>query len=356
MAETCGSSKGTDRRYIIIGAGAIGGTIGGRLAQAGHSVVLVARGEHLSVLRKRGLELVDPDGSRVLRIPAVGDPSELTLAPGDVLVLTVKSQDTLATLETWASAPVQGGGTAAERLPLLCAQNGVENERVALRRFASVYGVCVWLPAVHLQPGHVAARSAPVTGVLELGRYPAGADDLIREVARELSASGFSARVRADVMRWKYTKLLRNLGNAIDAAVAPGHATEALHERTAAEAQTVLKAAGIAVVSHAEVEVRRADITVSRPVPGLEEVGSSSWQSLVKGRRTIEADYLNGEIALLGRLHGVGTPINSALQQIANALAHKGATARSLPLEDIEHKLAATTADVASNDNLETSS
>jgi 2-dehydropantoate 2-reductase len=61
-------------RYIVIGAGAIGGTIGGRLAQAGHEVVLVARGPHLDTLRARGLKLAAPEGTSTLGIPAVGGP------------------------------------------------------------------------------------------------------------------------------------------------------------------------------------------------------------------------------------------------------------------------------------------
>ena len=46
--------------------------------------------------------------------------------------------------------------------------------------------------------------------------------------------------------------------------------------------------------------------------------GASSWQSLARGTGSIEADYLNGEIVLLGRLHGVATPVNAALQRLAN--------------------------------------
>jgi 2-dehydropantoate 2-reductase len=96
-------------RYIIVGAGAIGGTIGGRLFEAGHEVVLVARGPHLDALRARGLRLVTPDGEAALPIPAVGGPGELDLRDGDVLVLAVKTQDAEAVLAEWAWRPVRGG-------------------------------------------------------------------------------------------------------------------------------------------------------------------------------------------------------------------------------------------------------
>ncbi len=107
-------------------------------------------------------------------------------------------------------------------------------------------------------------------------------------------------------------------------------------EAATAEAQSVLRAAGIDAASAAEEEQLRSSIDLSREVPGLVEAGSSSWQSLVKGSRSIEVDYLNGEIVLLGRIHGIRTPINSALQRIANDFAHNGAAPRSWSIEQMQ--------------------
>jgi 2-dehydropantoate 2-reductase len=82
-------------RYVIIGAGAVGGTVGGYLAKAaeaaknGTEVVLVARGAHLEALRTTGLRLATPSGLHTYRLPAVGGPEELDLRTGDVLVLAV---------------------------------------------------------------------------------------------------------------------------------------------------------------------------------------------------------------------------------------------------------------------------
>lgn len=105
-------------RYIIIGAGAVGGVVGGRLAGAGCEVVLVARGAHQVALRERGLRLRVPDGEFVQRLPVVGGPAELgELRADDVLVLAVKTQDSEAALRAWGPAPVAGGGTAAMGAP-----------------------------------------------------------------------------------------------------------------------------------------------------------------------------------------------------------------------------------------------
>jgi 2-dehydropantoate 2-reductase len=332
-------------RYIVIGAGAVGGTIGGRLYDAGHEVVLVARGDHARALRANGLRLELPDGDRVLPVPVVEGPDELTPRDGDVLVLAVKTQDTAGALDRWA-----GFG---DRPAVVCAQNGVENERLALRRFRDVYGMCVWLPSSYLEPGVVQAPCGPLTGILHVGRFPAGADDRARRIAADLDGSGFAAPVSETVMAWKYAKLLSNLGNAIEAVCGPAASSGApgnpedpedpedpgtgsgdeggelaglrddLAARARAEGAAVLDAAGIAYVSVAEQARVRGARVEPRPVKGRTRGGGSSWQSLVRGTGSIESDYLNGEIVLLGRSVGVPTPVNEALQRTANRLARE---------------------------------
>src|SRR5215472_17240681 len=212
-------------RYIIIGAGAVGGTIGGCLFQGGHEVVLVARGAHLDALRRDGLRLATPLGTEVLPIPAVSGSSEVGLRHDDVLILTTKTQDAESLLAEWAWQPVTGdahGAVAADVVPVVCAQNGVASERFALRRFQHVYGMYVRLPATHLEPGTVVAQGAPLAGLLQVGRYPAGADPTIERIAADLANSRFLAPVSTDVMRWKYAKLLDNLGNAIESLCGRG--------------------------------------------------------------------------------------------------------------------------------------
>jgi 2-dehydropantoate 2-reductase len=303
-------------RYLIIGAGAVGGTIGGRLFEAGHEVVLVARGANAEALRDRGLRVELPDRDLELAVPVAAGPQELTPRPDDVLVLSVKTQDTVAALETWAAY--------GEDLPVVCAQNGVANERMALRRFRSVYGMCVWLPSSHLEPGVVRAPCAPLTGILHLGRAPSGSDGVARRIAADLEASGFAAPVSDEVMAWKYTKLLANLANSVQAVCGDSQddvPVRELADRARAEGEAVLKAAGIAYVSAEEYARVRGDRMRLMPVKGEERAGGSSWQSLVRGTGSIEADYLNGEIVLLGRTHSVPVPVNEALQRVANRFA-----------------------------------
>jgi 2-dehydropantoate 2-reductase len=320
-------------RFMVYGAGAIGGAIGGRLFEAGHDVTLVARGDHLWALRDDGLTLVSPDGSATLRPPAVGHPAEADLRDGDVVILAMKSQDTAAALADLAPHAPPG-------VRVLCAQNGVDNERVTLRFFPHVYAVAVMLPATHLHPGVVVAHLAPTTGLLDLGRYPEGVDAVAEEVSAALSGATFGSQARQDIMRWKYRKLILNLGNAVEAVCGPEAARSTLLVRMArAEGEACLQAAGIDAVSIEDDKTRRGDLFQLRQVPGHERQGGSSWQSLARGLRSIETDYLTGEIVLLGRLHRVPTPVNELLQRLANRMVAEGRPPGTVAAEDVLARL-----------------
>ncbi len=213
----------------------------------------------------------------------------------------------------------------------------MENERLALRRFARVYGMCVWLPSTHLEPGRVSAAGSPRSGMLHLGRYPHGADDLAERISADLTSSYFDAPVTDRVMAWKYAKLLSNLGNALEAVAGPidGELRTQLWQRVQAEGRAVLAAAGVGHPSEEEQRAKRGDRVTLVPLDGEERGGGSSWQSLARGTGDIEADFLNGEVVLLGRLHGVPTPVNAALQRLAGVFAREGRPAGSLPGTDL---------------------
>ena len=319
-------------RFVVYGAGAIGGVVGARLDQSGHEVVLIARGAHREAIARDGLVLHAPEGSSVHRLPVLGDPGELDWRADDVVLLTTKSQDSVAALERLEAA-------AGPQVAVVCAQNGVANEREALRRFARTYSVCVQLPAGHLEPGVVVAFSGPLAGSLDIGCHPHGLDDLAAEIARAFVASGFESVPRADIARWKYAKLLRNTQNAVRALCGPAPAGDELERRAREEAEAVLAAAGIDYVPGAEYDARHERIVTVRPVEGQARTLGSSWQSLARGAGSIEADHLNGEIVLEGRLHGVPAPVNELLRAAANDAARRGAPPGSVSEDDLLARL-----------------
>ncbi|HEY5821419.1 MAG TPA: 2-dehydropantoate 2-reductase N-terminal domain-containing protein [Propionibacteriaceae bacterium] len=324
-----------DRRYIIIGAGAIGGAIGGRLALAGLDAVLVARGAHLTALQSDGLRIRTPTEDFVVRPPAVGGPAELALRPNDVFVLSTKTQQANEALLAWADVDVRDGdrvvGTAGEVLPILTALNGVAAEAMAQRYFRRVFGVCVWMPAVHLVPGEVIIRSTPLSGLLHVGPVPARGreeGELLADVARDWAAANYDVRLPAEVMPWKYRKLISNIGNVFQALVSRNGDWRPLATAAEAEARQVLDAAGIAFTNDADESAARAAGFTMQPVPGVvDDPGGSTWQSLVRGTGNVETDYLNGEIATIAHRIGTAAPLNATLA----TLARRAAARRSQP-------------------------
>ena len=328
-------------RYVILGAGAIGATIGGLLTEAGCDVALVGRGEHAAVVKRDGLVLAMPD--RVIRLPIpMLTMDQLRLSGADVLILAVKSQDTAQVLNQLAAVGVQDGASLTD-IPVFCAQNGVANEDAALRCFSNVYGVCVSLPATHLEPGVIEASGSPVSGVLQLGRYPAGGpDDLAHAVAADLDRGRLTCFVRADVMAWKRAKLLSNLGNALQVLCvgavewrartdgAPGEVVARLR----AEASTCFAAAGWTVTDSRTYRAGAGGFQIV-PVGGRSRDGGSTWQSVERGLPTVETDFLNGEVVRLGRLYGVPTPVNGAVQARMREITRRSLTPGSLEPGDL---------------------
>ncbi|MDP6344966.1 MAG: ketopantoate reductase C-terminal domain-containing protein, partial [Alphaproteobacteria bacterium] len=209
------------------------------------------------------------------------------------------------------------------------------------RRFRRVYAMLVYLPANALEPGVVQTHALETIGVLDAGVYPQGTDDLIAEVTGALTAARFSAVPNPTVLRFKYAKLLMNLGNAISAVSPPGEAATEIRRQLQAEGRACLDAAGIDLASREEVRERRGELIRMGEIDGQGRQFGSSWQSLTRGTGDIEADYLNGEIVLLGRLHGVPTPANAVLQRLANTLAREHAPAQSIPLAELQRRISA---------------
>ena len=136
-------------------------------------------------------------------------------------------------------------------------------------------------------------------------------------------------------MRWKYQKLLLNLSNVVEAACGPDARGSEVARLALREALACFDAAGIAFASRDEDRARRGELLQMHDVGARGRGGGSSWQSLARGTGTIETDYLNGEITLLGRLHGTPTPVNATLQQVARRLAATGAPPGSMTPDEL---------------------
>jgi 2-dehydropantoate 2-reductase len=319
-------------RYAVVGAGSVGILLAARLAAAGRDVAAVPRGGSAGSV---SFAVITARGREEHQVTTVGW-DELTDHDDVVTLLSTKSQDTAVALTAKASANVSG--------PVVCVQNGVDNERQALRFGPEVFGGLLLCPVTRIAPFTVRNHASPTYGVLDIGRWPDAngvVDPLAAAIAADLQAAGLSSRAVPDITRWKYAKLLQNVLNAVDAACGWRARVGPLADRVVAEARACLEAAGIGRVGPHELRTRSAGYSDYVAVDGVTFAGSSTAQSLANNAGSVEVDYLNGEICLLGRLHGVPTPANALMQQVCTRLAATGASPGELRLDELTARLQA---------------
>ncbi len=320
-------------RFIIYGAGAIGGIIGGHLYRTGRNVILVGNKSHVDRINEAGLKLLTPKETYVLKIPACKRAEDLApFREDDIVFLTVKSQHTTLCLGQLKNA-------GAERsLPIFCAQNSITNEPAATRVFDNVYSMMINLPGIFLHPGEVIHPITGNGGFIEVGRYPHGTDELTQMVSSYLNAAGFVCKVNEWVMRAKAAKCLLNLGNSLEAITdGKGDADEFIRA-TRREAEEVWKLTGIEWEDFEDYERRVKAIRGTNKMPkGYESENkrSSTWQSLIRETGNIEVEALNGDIVKLGRSLGVETPYNEILWKVAEEMAVKGEKPGRYTAEDL---------------------
>lgn len=304
-------------RVVVIGAGAIGAPIAAQLFERGHPAVLVARGRNFEATVKGGVEVATPHHTRRSKVDVVEGIASLTWEPDDVAVLCVKSQDTTDALEELAAV-------APSELSVFCAQNGVANERMVSRHFTNTYGVCVMSPASYLEPGRVEVFSSPLVGVLDVGRWPRGVDESARELSELFGDAGFASMATAEIETLKWGKLLSNVLNALEVLCGPNAGTDDLSQMVRDEAVACLTAHGVDVARATSLANERSKLVNYHPIGSIRRVGSSSWQSVLRGTGNVETDFLNGEIVALGQRYGIETPVNALLVRRANEMAREG--------------------------------
>lgn len=320
-------------KFIIYGVGAIGGTLAARLSLSGYEVHGIARGQQLDAISNSGLTLRTPDSTQIAKFPCHADPSEINFGPDDIIFLTMKTQDTQEALERLRVAGVRDQA-------IVCAQNGVANERFALRLFKNTYGMTVLLPATFMVPGEVNAFGAPKHGILDVGRYPFGLDENVSTIVDALEKSGFAPFAHKRVMENKYGKLLLNLGNIVGAALGTEAHSGSLTKLVRTEGEAVLKAANLTFADLDAKNLRRDKFMQDVPIEGIERIGSSSAQSLARQSGSIETNYLNGEIVLLGRLHNVPVPANTYFCDLAQHMVDNAISPGTISPEQVKKDIA----------------
>jgi 2-dehydropantoate 2-reductase len=331
-------------RLLSFGAGAIGTYIGGSLALNGHTLVFLERPEVAAELRQRGLRLDLLGQENVLPQPKVAASLEEALAwgPFDAALFALKSYDTAPALE--------GLRPYRDRLPpIICLQNGVENE-------PTIAGL---LGAQNVIAGSVTSaigRRAAGDIVLERlrGLGLAGSHPLAPRAVEAMQQAGLNAHLYANGPALKWTKLLTNLlANAASAILGmtpdeifahPGLAR--LEIAQLREALVVMRSLGLPVVKLPATparllafSVRYLPVGLSRPFLRRAVGGGrggkmpSFYIDLHSGRGQSEVDYLNGAVVRAGERLGLPTPVNRLLNETLLQL-----TNGELPLQTFDHQ------------------
>lgn len=314
-------------RFVIIGAGAVGGVLGAHLFHGGEEVILVDPAEHIETIRQKGLHLKGRYGDFVVHLPAVRTLTEVSPQADDILCLAVKQYDTETTVKQLKE--IYSADT-----PLFCFQNTVENEEIALQHFHPVYGVAIRMGAKFVKAGEVSHLGG---NSLTIGRYPSGIDATAEEVAAHIRKGGFTVHVHPNIVGVKWYKLFVNLSNSVHALF--GLSSEEspnnpeyrqLRADLLEESLTVVKAAGIQL-QHLEGEepieeliaqLRQPDFPRRQVAANPEDRAyPSMWQDIYWKRGKTEVHQLNGKIAALGRQVKIPTPINDLLTQLVDEMA-----------------------------------
>ena len=324
-------------RTVIIGAGAVGAGTAAELALRGLDHLLIGRGQQISHIAEHGLRYIRPDGQRRVRLSTAETIDAAQLRDDDLLILATKTQHVEQASEqlAWKRA----GTLLAADLPILTLQNGLAAERILLRRFSHVYGGSIRTPASYTEIGTVTSGAAPKLAAFVLGSMPSGVDETAAEIAERLRSIGWLVQLDDNVIRWKALKLLHSVKNGLElldvGSLNAQMQADRLGRMLSQEAAAVFEAAGIPVASDEE---RTTDMTqfVVDPASGYREDRQSTWQSFARGAATHEADFLNGEIVQLGRLHGVATPANAALQRALGRAWQTGTHPGSVAVPEVD--------------------
>ncbi len=301
-----------------MGAGAIGGYVGGRLAQGGEEVHLVARGAHLAALREHGLRIESPHGDTHLPdIHATDDPADI--GPADIIVFAVKLGDTDAAAA--ALAPMVGPGTRIVTL-----QNGIDSKAMIARH----------VPAGQIAPG-IAYLGAEI-GAPGVIANPGGMHRLVVDRMGDdpVMAAFFAAGARSPALDvdpaddaahivWdKFVALAAFSGVTALARRPIGAVYE--HPQTLAFMRSLIEEnLAVARASGQEFPADHADRVIALFGGQPYDQKSSMLMDLEAGK-PLELPWLSGRVVELGRQWGMATPANDA---VVAALAPHVAGARA---------------------------
>jgi len=329
-------------RFVIAGAGAIGGYIGARLAKAGADVVLFARGPHLRAMEERGLRVVSPDGDFEVRPAVTGDLA--TIGTADVVFLGVKAHGLTAlapslrqlyhpntvVVSTQNGIPwwyFQGHGGELDGLRLERVDPGgviaasIEPERVV--------GSLAYFATDIAEPGVIHHTEG---NKLSLGEPNSTRSERTKAIADALIAAGLRCPVTTRFRHEIWVKLLGNVAFNPISAVTGGTLEQLVrHAETAALVREIMSETE-AVAGKLGIEL---SISIDQRMAGAEKVGAHKTSMLqdYEAGRPMELEAVVGAVVELGSRLGVSMPATRAMYACARFLDDARATQRAPRME-----------------------
>ena len=319
-------------RIAVVGAGAIGGYLGGWLSAAGEDVTFIARGANLDAIAANGMRVIGEDGTEVTSKGARAVRTMRDAGPQDAVLLTVKAHQ-VAPVAADLSAMMSDGTT------IVTMQNGIpwwyfhkhggefDGRQVAsadpdgtiARDIDSdrIIGSVVYPAATLVSPG--------VVQVVEGKRFTLGELDgsesaRVQALSATLGRAGFKAPVTSDIRGEIWLKIWGNLSfNPISAL---SHATlvDLLQFPLTRELSIAMMREAEAIANTLGIRFR---VGIDKRIAGAEKVGAHKTSMLqdVEAGKPIELDALVGAVVELGRLTGTPTPHIDAVYACASLLA-----------------------------------
>jgi 2-dehydropantoate 2-reductase len=291
-------------RILVVGAGAVGGYFGARLAQAGRDVTFLVRASRAQQLRRDGLRIVSPHGDATISPQLVA--ADEIAAPYDIVLLGVKGYSLDAAMDDFAPA-------VGPKTMILPVQNGMRHIEVLEKRFGAepvIGGIC--LVVTELDDAGTIVQMNDMQH-LEYGERNGSVTQRIRDLDATLQGAGFEAQLSADITQamWEKWVTLASLGGVTclmrgsigEVVAAPGGAKFSLG--MLAECAAIAAACG-----HQPSDALLTRVSEIMSTPGS-PLTASMYRDLRKGA-PVEADTIVGDLLEHGRARGVQTPLLEA--------------------------------------------
>jgi 2-dehydropantoate 2-reductase len=291
-------------RIAVVGAGAVGGYFGGRLAKAGNEVWFVARGKHLQALRAHGLHVESPKGDFVVQpVQSTNDPAEIGHV--DVILLCVKAWQVLE------AAPSLHPMIATETC-VLPVQNGVEapNQLASVLGKKQVLGGLCRIISMVVEPGKIRHLGAePYVALGELDNRPS---ERVRKLRETLAAAGIKAEIPPDIQvaTWEKFLFISAVSGVGAVTRAPIGVIRRLPETRRMLEQAMQEIFNVGQAHHIALSSEIIRKTVGF-IDGLPADGTASMQRDIMEGRPSELEAQNGAVVRLGLEAGVETPLNA---------------------------------------------